>query len=97
MGWRELLLRYLWAIGLDEAMRSRRLSVEGKTFFLLGIVPYFAAVVVATEVLWVLTGRGRRLHRLFGGGYIVVMPFRRGLPPELRAQMDAPGAEPPNR
>jgi hypothetical protein len=88
MPWWELSLRYLWIIGLTEVMRSRRLPVEGKMLFLLGLVPFFAVMVVGTQVVWVLTGRGRRVRRLLGGNFIVIFPGMRDLPPEFRAQME---------
>ncbi len=93
MPWWELSLRYLWIIGLTEVMRSRRLRVEGKMLFLLGVVPFFAVVVVGTQVVWVLTGRGRRVRRLLGGNFIVIFPGMRDLPPEFRAQFEEFRAE----
>jgi hypothetical protein len=67
-------LHYGWGFAVAEMLRSRRLSPAGKVGIVMSLAAVIAPVVLATELFWVLTGRGRRLRRLMGGDVIVVVP-----------------------
>jgi ABC-type molybdate transport system permease subunit len=71
---RRILVHFTWSFAIRQILRSRRLDpmTTVGTVFTLGVA--MAPVVLGSELLWVVTGRGRRLRRLIGGDVIVVLP-----------------------
>lgn len=68
-----MLFHYVWAYGLGEIARS---GEEAKvTLAALGAL--MAPFVVGFQLLWLLTGRGRRVRRFVGWDVIVVIPGMR--------------------
>ena len=88
MSWRVYLIHFAASRAMREALGSRRWSAEQK-MGVVGLTPLFALCVVTLEVVWNLTGRGRRIRHALGYDVIVVLPGNRGMPRVFREQVDA--------
>jgi hypothetical protein len=83
MRWLALTGYYVWRVAAREALRSSRWAADDRVRVgvMLGVLA--SVPVVASAVLWLLTGRGP--FRWLGGSYAVVDPFPRKLPPDVAA------------
>ena len=88
MNWRVYAFHFGWTLVVHEAMRSRRWSAENKVVLAMVIGPALGALILVDGLVWILTGRGRRVRRALGHDRILVIPFSRRLPTELQAELD---------
>jgi hypothetical protein len=77
-----------WTVAMREAMRSKRWSVENKVVLAMVLGPALGWLFAVSGLAWLFTGRGRRLRHVLGHDRVLVIPFGRGLSPELRAHLD---------
>jgi hypothetical protein len=88
VNWRVYAFHFGWTLVMHEAMRSKRWNVENKVVLAMVVGPALGALMLVVGLVWVFTGRGRRVRRALGHDRILVIPFSRRLPVGLQAELD---------
>jgi hypothetical protein len=89
VNWRTYATRLLLTVAARRWLRSGRDPTDAQVTFFSLAMPLLATFAVAVEVLWFLTGRGRRVRHALGYDEIQVVPGARGLPPDFRERWDS--------
>ncbi|HKP88858.1 MAG TPA: hypothetical protein VJT75_02680 [Thermoleophilaceae bacterium] len=87
MDWRVYALRFAFATGTRFALRTKRWSAEQKMRWMV-LAPPAAMLVITLEVVWHVTGRGRRIRHALGYDRAAVIPGPRAMPDEFREQVE---------
>ena len=88
MNWRVYAFHFGWTAAMHEAMRSRRWTIESKVAVAMVVGPALGASFLVLYLTWLFTGRGRRLRHALGHDRTLVIPFPKGLPPEVVAELE---------
>ena len=88
MNWRVYAIRFGTGQGFYWYVRSGRTPTATQLSVFTLFMPLLLAVLFGVEVVWVLTGRARRVRHALGYDEIQVIPGGRGIPPEFRRRVD---------
>ena len=92
MNWRAYAIRVLLGDGLRWYARSGRTPTAAQYTCFALVAALLAGCAMGAEVVWLLTGRARRMRHALGWDGALVVLGPKGIPPELRERLDAVAA-----
>ena len=89
MNWRTYAVRVAVVLRFRWWLRSPRAPTATQLAAFSLVMPFVVLLALVVQVVWLLTGRARRIRHALGWDEIQVVPGARGMPPEFRQRTDA--------